>query len=279
MPEMESEGSSKQLSWVETFDTLFAGSAKSPTLRRLWREAFGDDYAEEADPLSFVTLTDLRQIASEIRVRPGQTFVDLACGGGGPGLWVAPETRASLIGIDFSPVAVEHAIRRAVAFGLAERTRFQLGDFIATGLPTASFDGAMSVDALLFVPDKAAAAREVARILRTGARFVFTTWDWKMTPPGFPHQVNDHHALLRDAGFTVEAYEERPGWEARQRSFYTRVPAAQADLIAEMGEGAAGYTLFEANLLTGQMDGTDYLALSRRILVVARKTVEGNRFS
>lgn len=272
MPEIENKGSSTQSSWAETFNTLFAGSAGSSTLRRLWREAFGDDYAEEADPLSFVTLTDLRRIAREIRVGPSQTFVDLGCGSGGPGLLVARETGASLVGIDFSPVDVEHAIQRAVAFGLDDRTRFQLGDFTATGLPAASFDGAVSVDALLFVPDKAAAAHEVARILRTGARFVFTTWDWNMTPPGFPVQVSDHHALLRDAGFTVEAYEERHGWEARQRSFYRRVSTAQADLIAEMGGGAAGYTLLEANLLTGQMDGTDYLALARRILVVARKT-------
>ena len=37
-------------------------SGAAPTLRRIWRGAYGRDYPEEADPFGFVTVTDLRRI-------------------------------------------------------------------------------------------------------------------------------------------------------------------------------------------------------------------------
>jgi SAM-dependent methyltransferase len=176
-----------------------------------------------------------------------------------------------LVGIDFSRVAVEHATLRVGAFRLAGRARFQVGDFTATGLPPDALDGAMSIDALWIVPDKAAAVREVARILRLGARFVFTTWDVDVVPPGWPPQVADHRAILGEAGFRVEAYGETPDWRPRQQAAHEGLRKVRTQLIAEMGEAAAGPLLAEADLLPGFTDGTDYLAQMRRILVVARK--------
>ncbi len=49
---------------AEDFDTLFAAIPRSPTLRRIWHDAYGLDYPEEADPFGFVTVTDLRRMAS-----------------------------------------------------------------------------------------------------------------------------------------------------------------------------------------------------------------------
>lgn len=194
----------------EGFDIGFEGWAKSTTIRRIYHQVYGDDYPEEADPTSYVTLTDLRRTAHELRVGPGQTFVDLACGRGGPGLRVARQSGAALVGIDFSQVAVEHATRKAVEFGLAGRTQFQVADFTATGFPAGALDGAMSVDALFLAPDKAAAVHEVARILRSGARYVFTTWDIDAAPAVYGPQLNDHRPVLREAGFIVDTYEETP---------------------------------------------------------------------
>lgn len=127
------------------------------------------DYPEEADSTSFVTISDLKRIAAEIHVGPGQTFVDLACGRGGPGLWVARETGAALTGIDASRIAIEHASRNANNFSLDGKACFRRGDFIATGLPSSVFNGAMSVDALWMVPDKASAICEIKRILHNSA--------------------------------------------------------------------------------------------------------------
>ncbi len=73
--------------------------------------------------VGFVTLPQLRRMAAELRLGPGDTLVDLGCGKGGPALWMARETRARLIGVDFSPVAVEHAGALASTVGLALRLR------------------------------------------------------------------------------------------------------------------------------------------------------------
>ena len=43
----------------DVYRILFEAQAKSPTLRAVWRDAYGDDYPAQADPLSFVTNSDL----------------------------------------------------------------------------------------------------------------------------------------------------------------------------------------------------------------------------
>jgi SAM-dependent methyltransferase len=248
-------------------DAQYAAGAHSPTRRRIWEEVFGADYPADAEPNSFVTLAELRRLAAAVRVGPAHTLVDLGCGRGGPGLWVARATGAALLGIDLSGVAVAQAAARAAACGLAGRARFQVGDFVATGLPDEAADGALSVDALLFVPDKLAAAREVARLLRAGARFAFTTWDSalpRLTGIAAP-QVPDHRPLLEAAGFVVEAYEETPGWEARQRAVYERMRAARAALVAELGAVVAARRLVEAEHRPAELPHL------RRVLIVARR--------
>ncbi len=49
------------------YDSVFPGWAKGSRTRcRLCREVYGDDFPEEADPTSYVTLADLRRIAAEM---------------------------------------------------------------------------------------------------------------------------------------------------------------------------------------------------------------------
>ena len=244
----------------DLFNDWYEGQARSDAFRQIYRDAFGDEFAEEADPCGFVTMTDLRNIAEHVNVGEDQTLVDLACGRGGVGMWVARQTGANLIGIDISKVAVEHAAGRTAEFDLDGRARFQVGDFCATGLPGASCHGVMSVDALFFVADKTSSVAEVARILRPGARFVFTNWELDI-----PLMVNDYRPLLEDAGFQIEIYEETPGWEARQRAVHESVLAQKDVLIEEMGSASARVWI--------QFAQTELPRLSRmrRIFVVAKK--------
>ena len=44
-------------------------------------------------------------------------------------------------------------------------------------MPDATFDGAASLDVLLYTPDKAKAMREVARVLKPNACFAGTTFE------------------------------------------------------------------------------------------------------
>jgi len=48
-------------------------------------------------------------------------------------------------------------------------------------------------------------ARRTARLLRPGARFIFTTWEFAATPAGWPAQLNQHRDLLSEAGLALRA--------------------------------------------------------------------------
>ena len=56
--------------------------------------------------------------------------------------------------------------------------------------------------------------REVRRVLKPQGRAVFTTWEDDLLP--------DLTALLGEAGFSVEAVEERSEWLARERAIFER---------------------------------------------------------
>lgn len=89
-----------------------------------------------------------------------------------PALWAAQQTGATLIRIDLSPADWPAAAPRGPAW---TPTPASLpGDLTAAGPPDASCEAVMRLDVLPFVPDKAAAVREVARIPDPGGRFAFS---------------------------------------------------------------------------------------------------------
>lgn len=252
----------------DPYDPIYA-SGDSPTRVAIFREVYGKDYPEEVAPRSYITTPLLARIAKSIGAHPAAMMVDLGCGRGGPGLWVARETGASLVGVDLSPVAIEHACLRARDFGWADQAQFEVADLARLRFPDCSFDAAMSVDVLWMVPHRQDALREVARVVKPGARFVFTDWDRDLARPGTPSPVADYKPLLRNAGFSVETYDELPGEEAKRRAIYERYIAYESALRREMVAEELERVLSEARANLGLLDGVDYLAHSRRIFVVA----------
>jgi SAM-dependent methyltransferase len=83
-------------------------------------------------------VTELRRFARELQVVRGRCLVDVGCGRGGPGLWVAAVTGARLIGVDTDETALAAARHRAGQVGMADRADFRSGSFEATGLPGGS---------------------------------------------------------------------------------------------------------------------------------------------
>lgn len=240
------------------YSTVYDATPNSPTLQRLWHEhAEGPDFPEEFGHISFVTLDQLRRMAGELGLSAGSTLVDLGCGRGGPALWMARETGADLIGVDFSPVAVQQAGERATQLGLGERARFVVGTFAETGLDDAFADGVMSEDALQYAPDKRALFAEAARISKPGGRFVFTAFE--MEPErvqGLPvfgvDPVADFRPILEQSGFRVDTYEETPGWLETVTNTYSALVAARETLDREMGEAASASLATELLLTLNQ---------------------------
>ncbi|MEX2247789.1 MAG: methyltransferase domain-containing protein [Dehalococcoidia bacterium] len=236
------------------YDAVYEALPRSATFQLIWRaHALGEGYPEGFEHISFLTLAEMRRMAEELRLAAGASLVDLGCGMGGPGLWIARETGAGLTGIDLSGVAVEHARRRAEGRGLSAVARFATGSFAQTGLIAASADGAMSVDALQYAPDKRAALREAARVLRPGGRLVFACFELEpAVVAGLPvlgiDPVDDYGPLLEQAGFDVTSYEETAGWLERLTAAYQGLVDAKGALTEEMGEGACNALLGEVSL-------------------------------
>src|SRR5262249_25471559 len=148
----------------------------------------------------------------------GGPLLDLACGSGAPGLVVARAAGASLVGVDWSHVALRAAKARAT------EARFVTGSALALPFRAETFAGPVSIAALALraPPERQRSGDEVARALEPGARFVFTSWE------GVPGRHLDRLAvpfapLLAAAGFAVEERREDPRWIDRAKVFFAKV--------------------------------------------------------
>jgi ubiquinone/menaquinone biosynthesis C-methylase UbiE len=81
-----------------------------------------------------------------------------------------------MIGVDISPVAVAGATERAEKLGLGGSATFHVASLEQTGLDEGVADAVVSIDALQYAPNKLAALREAARLLRPGGRIALTAF-------------------------------------------------------------------------------------------------------
>jgi ubiquinone/menaquinone biosynthesis C-methylase UbiE len=240
---------------VAGYDAVYAGLPRSPTLRRVWRQqVLGPEYPVGFEHLSFVTLTELRRMAAELGLAPGGTLVDLGCGGGGPGLWIAGGSGGRLLGIDASRVAIANARGRAQDLGLLETSRFATAPFERLPVRSESADAVMSVDALQYSTNKRAAFAEVARILKPGRRFVFTVFEIEAArvsdlPVLNADAIDDYRPILESAGFAIHLYDESEGWKQRVTRTYEVILDMLPQLTQELSPHAAAALGFEVSLV------------------------------
>jgi SAM-dependent methyltransferase len=255
--------------WSATFDAVF-GEPESAVAARVWAQVLGDEYPAELAPYSYTTRSELAVLADEVQVGPGDLLVDVGSGRGGPGLWVAARTGADYLAVDIADAGLAEVRRRADRLGIGGRVRTAHGAFESLPLSDGEAAAVMSIDALLFTPDKAAAARELARVLRPGGSLVLTTWDYHSRPAGRPPQVPDHRPVLTAAGFDVSRYDETPDWRSRQREINRLLLEAVDDLAAEDDSDPS-----EVRAGIEEMDST-IDSMSRRILLAARRLPAGD---
>ncbi len=124
------------------------------------------------------TLVDIHErVADALAPRPGQRWLDLACGTGAMAERAAA-AGADVTGIDLAPVLIETARERAAEQGL--EIDYRVGDCENLDIDDGSFEAVSSTLGIMFAPDHAAAAREVARVTAPGGRICLACW----TPDG-----------------------------------------------------------------------------------------------
>src|SRR5258708_40259957 len=95
------------LSRARSWDAFYAETQVAEFRRRLYLEAFGEEYPADEATDGYLTRIELREIEGRLHSGPGQKIADLGCDRGGPGQWIACATGASLGGIDLAAVALE----------------------------------------------------------------------------------------------------------------------------------------------------------------------------
>lgn len=96
----------------------------------------GDETLEEAQ------LKKKRHIAAKMRLKEGMRILDIGCGWGGMGLYLAKTTGAHVTGVSLSEEQVRVANQRAADAGLSDLAQFKLLDYRKV---TGEFDRVVSV--------------------------------------------------------------------------------------------------------------------------------------
>ena len=218
------------------FDRFHEACARQQTHKQVRAEAWGDEFPQEVDPSSSCTWLVLGEMVARLRLKPEAVLVDLGCGRGGTGRWLARALSARLIGLDISPRALEIASRQAPDFLPGGYAVFQEGTFEHTGLPDACADGVVSMDALPFAFDKDAALRELRRILRPGARAVFTAKRALPEAPTYDADAPTWPDRIKNAGLELEAALERPEEPGLWQRLYAGLTKHEVQVRAELGE-------------------------------------------
>jgi ubiquinone/menaquinone biosynthesis C-methylase UbiE len=113
-------------------------------------------------------LTERLGVLLELDAR--SRVLDVACGKGTSAIFLAERFGCDIVGIDYGAGKVEAARATAAAKGLGQRVRFDQADAEGLQVEEGSFDAIVCECAFCTFPNKPAAAREFARVLRAGGR-------------------------------------------------------------------------------------------------------------
>lgn len=148
---------------------FYPAANASETHSKLCERAFGKDLCQEG----MIDMAALDDLLDRLRLQRGAALLDLGCGAGGIAEYISDRTGARVTGLDISPSAIEVALARTE--GKRDRLNFVLGDLNTLDLPPASYDAAISVDALYWVADLEQTIDAVLASLRPGGQFAIHT--------------------------------------------------------------------------------------------------------
>jgi SAM-dependent methyltransferase len=136
------------------------------------------DYAVIGTTLQIVG----ESLCEALDLRAGKKVLDVAAGNGNVSL-AAARRWCDVMSTDYVGALLERGRERAAAERLA--ITFREADAEALPFADASFDAVVSSFGVMFTPDQERAAREMARVCRSGGKIGLANW----TPDGFVGQL------------------------------------------------------------------------------------------
>lgn len=215
-------------------ETAIDGAAAKQRVRQQYGAA-GDAYVKS---VGHATAADLGRMVDLSDPQPTERLLDLATGGGHVARTFAPHVE-TVVATDLTPEILQHAAASFAEQGIANITT-AIADAEAIPFPDASFDIVTCRIAPHHFPNPGQFVREVARVLRSGGRFVLID---STVPEGEAGVFYNRFELLRDPSHVRSL--TRGEWES---------------LIAE-----AGLTLVHAETYTKTHDFDDWTTRSRML--------------
>ncbi|MHC5065107.1 MAG: class I SAM-dependent methyltransferase [Planctomycetota bacterium] len=108
-------------------------------------------------------------LLERVHLQAGERVLDVACGTGIVARYAAPRVGAlgQVLGVELNPAMLEVA-RRAAAF--FDQVEFREGSALELPVENGEFDVALCQQAIMFIPDRELAIREMFRALEPGGR-------------------------------------------------------------------------------------------------------------
>ncbi|GAC1576131.1 MAG: class I SAM-dependent methyltransferase [Candidatus Dormibacteria bacterium] len=238
-----------------------------------------------------------RAVVDHAALAPGERVVDVGCGTGNAAL-LAAARGAHVTGVDPAGRLLEVAREQATERGLD--ARFVQGEAAGLPLVDASAEVLLSVFGVIFAPDAAAAAAEMARVATPGGRIVLSAWipggamlecvdvfqkavmkavGGSASTPGFAwHDREALAGLLAPHGFTVAVEEERLSYTAGSAREYLETQGQTHPLsiagrmvLASAGEAQPALERGLAILEAANEDPDAFCVTSRYVVATARR--------
>ncbi len=170
-----------------------AAAKWAKAVARLKKIGYTDKDIAFLPPGAVLASAGAKNVVAYARLKPGETVVDLGCGGGIDCLLAARLVGSSgkVIGVDMSPKAIATARKNLCEVGL-KNVEFRKGRLQKLPLEDASVDVAISNCVGIVMRGDAVVLSEAVRVLKPGGRLVTTG-----------RLSDEFRAKLRAAGFTT----------------------------------------------------------------------------
>lgn len=141
----------------------------------VYRQVRVETYGEDLGQTGWTTTQESEEIPRTLQLTRDAYVLEVGCGSGRYALQIAKLVGCRVVGIDVNAPGIQNANQLAAELQVSGRALFEIADASKTlHFGDGLFDAVFSNDVLCHIPGRLGVFRELFRVLKPGARFVFS---------------------------------------------------------------------------------------------------------